>query len=415
MSIKSLKQYIFSNDMMYIITGIYMLTLLLGNVVYYFSSPIFEITVKSIKIVCYVAFLFFIIKDWKNGESITIGMLVFAAISAFVCFFSKNKDLIFLFIFCFAIRKLEFKKIIFNTFKIYLICFSVVVILSLLNIVPDLIFLRGNYERHSLGFYYSTIAIGVYLSIILMYFYIRRSNAKILELLLLEIINVFLYKYTDGRLSFILISVILFMMLISKVSFIKKCLKSRKMQNILKYIGYFLPLLMFLLVVVITVLYSRGTSLGLYINKLLSSRLLYTKNAFQEYGITVFGEPISWNGWGGFGYVNIDNMSNFKYNFVDISYARIMFDYGIIPTILILSIYTIALVKNLKEKEYWMFTALILVCVWSLIEPYIFNVGKNIFILSFIPIYNFGRIRQLDYNNLKSKFKRENKNEKFNN
>lgn len=100
-------------------------------------------------------------------------------------------------------------------------------------------------------------------------------------------------------------------------------------------------------------------------------------------------------------------MVGFIYNYVDISYARIIFDYGIIPTIIILLVYTVALVNSIKEKNYWLFTVLIFVCIWSSIEPYLFNIGKNIFILSFVPIFNIGKIRQFDYNSIKSKFKKE--------
>ena len=240
-----------------------------------------------------------------------------------------------------------------------------------------------------------------------MYFYVRKSKATVMELLLFEIINVCLYKYTDGRLSFILISIILFMMLILKIPKLRQLFKLPHMQVVLKYIGYILPISLFTMVIFATYLYSKGNPIGFSINKILSGRLLYTKNAFQQYGITLFGQPIDWKGWGGFGYVDTENMVGFIYNYVDISYARIIFDYGIIPTIIILLVYTVALVKSVKEKNYWLFTVLVFVCIWSSIEPYLFNIGKNIFILSFVPIFNFGKIKQLDYNSIKSKFKKE--------
>ena len=290
---------------------------------------------------------------------------------------------------------------------LYMVLFLTIVNLALLKIIPDWIFYRGDTQRHSLGFYYSTIAIGIYLSCMLIYFYVRKSKATVIELLLFEGINFFLYKYTDGRLSFILISIILFMMLILKIPQLRQLFKLPNMQIVLKCIGYILPISLFSLVILATYLYSQSNPIGISINKILSGRLLYTKNAFQQYGITLFGQPIDWRGWGGFGYVDTESMSSFIYNYVDISYARIIFDYGIIPTIIILLVYTVALVKSVKEKNYWLFTVLVFVCIWSSIEPYLFNIGKNIFILSFVPIFNFGKIRQLDYNCIKSKFKKE--------
>ena len=179
-----------------------------------------------------------------------------------------------------------------------MILFLTIVNFSLLKIIPDWIFYRGDTQRHSLGFYYSTIAIGIYLSCMLMYFYVRKSKATVMELLLFEGINVFLYKYTDGRLSFILISIILFMMLILKIPKLRQLFKLPHMQVVLKYIGYILPISLFMLVILATYLYSKGNPIGFSINKILSGRLLYTKNAFQQYGITLFGQPIDWKGWG---------------------------------------------------------------------------------------------------------------------
>lgn len=407
MFIRKVKDYVFSNSCLYLITSIYMITLLLGNTVYYLTTPEFKIVIKCVRIICYIIFGFNIIKNWRNGESISIGMIVFAVLSCVVAIFSKNKDILFLFVFCYAVKKLDFKKIITHTLIIYMVLFLTIVNLALLKIIPDWIFYRGDTQRHSLGFYYSTIAIGIYLSCMLIYFYVRKSKATVIELLLFEGINFFLYKYTDGRLSFILISIILFMMLILKIPQLRQLFKLPNMQIVLKCIGYILPISLFSLVILATYLYSQSNPIGISINKILSGRLLYTKNAFQQYGITLFGQPIDWRGWGGFGYVDTESMSSFIYNYVDISYARIIFDYGIIPTIIILLVYTVALVKSVKEKNYWLFTVLVFVCIWSSIEPYLFNIGKNIFILSFVPIFNFGKIRQLDYNCIKSKFKKE--------
>lgn len=413
MFIGKLKKYVLSNEFLYIITGIYMITLFLCNVVYYFTTPVFEMTIKCFRFICYIFFVLNIIRNWKNGESLTIGMMIFATLSCVIALFSKNKDIMFLFIFCYSVKKLSLKKIIENTFKIYIFLFLIIVNLSLLKIIPDWIFARGSMKRHSLGFNYSTIAIGTFLSCILMYFYVRKSNATFFELLLLETINVFLFRYTDGRMSFILISMILFIMLLSKVTKIKKLLKSQSIQNVLSCIGAFLPLSLFLLVIIVTFLYDKGSSFGININNLLSGRLFYTRNAFQEYGISLFGQSIDWKGWGGLGYVDTENISNFIYNYVDISYARMVFDYGIIPTILILVMYSFALVKNVKEKKYWMYFTLIFICIWSTIEPYLFNLSKNIFILSFVQLLDFGKIKQLDYNSIKSIFKKDSNNEKF--
>lgn len=108
-------------------------------------------------------------------------------------------------------------------------------------------------------------------------------------------------------------------------------------------------------------------------------------------------------GWGGYGHKEIEN---FNYNFVDISYAKIILDYGLIFTILILGGYTAILVKNCKEKNYWMFCAICFVLIWALVEPYIIDIGRNVFVISLMPLLEIGKINNLDYRNIFKK-KRE--------
>ena len=103
MFIRKVKDYVFSNSCLYLITSIYMITLLLGNTVYYLTTPEFKIVIKCVRIICYIIFGFNIIKNWRNGESISIGMIVFAVLSCVVAIFSKNKDILFLFVFCYAV------------------------------------------------------------------------------------------------------------------------------------------------------------------------------------------------------------------------------------------------------------------------------------------------------------------------
>ncbi len=104
-------------------------------------------------------------------------------------------------------------------------------------------------------------------------------------------------------------------------------------------------------------------------------------------------------------YVDSENVQDFEYNYIDISYARIFFDYGIIFTIFVLLSYSALLVKSFNEKDYWLVFALFFVLIWSIIEPYMITIGKNNFVLAFIPLLEIGAINNLDYAVIKSKVK----------
>lgn len=414
MKIKKIFKNITLENLVYTFFSIYVITLILGDTSVVLTRDVFGVILKIIRYICYTIFFIKVFFDWKNDSNITISMICLGVLSIIISFFSKNTTVSFLFFVMLALRKMEFDKLISITFRTVLITFFIIINLSLLKIIPDWIYYRGEIVRHSLGFKYATNTVGIYLSIILMFFYTKRFNATNYELVILETINVFLYSYTNGRLSFILISIILFSLFLAKFKFIRKCFASKKVQNLIKIMCFSLPMILFITFNLFVYLYGNNNSLAVKLDKMLSGRIKYTYQSYEDYGITLFGQDIDWKGWGGHGYIDTEDIEEFKYSYVDSSYARIMFDYGIIFTIIVLIGYTIVLIENYKFKNYWIIFTLFFVLIWSLIEQHLVNIYINLFVLTLIPLFELGKIKFLNYNNIKLKIKRV-KNEKINN
>ncbi len=406
-----IKNYIKSDSFMYVFFGIYMMILLINNTSLFLSNDILLVCMKIIRYICYIVFGIRIIIDWKNGSNITLTIILLTILSILIFLVAHNKNVFLLLIFLISLRKLDFDKLIKITFNIFIFIFLITISLSLMGIIPDWIFYRGSIVRHSLGFVYATDAIGIYLSIIIMYFYIRKSKATYIELMILETINIFLYKFTDGRLSFILVSIILGIMLLSKFKFVKKLYNYFMNKKVFKILCCTLPIILFLMFNFITLLYTNNNSFAIRVNELLSNRLKYTSEAYKEYGVTLFGEQIEWNGWGGHGYIDTDEMESFNYNYVDSSYARVMLDYGIVFCSIVLLGYTFTLTHN-YDKNKWLIFSLLFICIWSFVEQHLVNIGRNIFVISLLPLIEIGNIKLLSYTSIKNKI-RGRKNEKI--
>lgn len=379
------------NKFMYVIFGIYMLNLIFTNTVLPNISDLFNIALKLIRYICYLGFATKIVFDLKEEKKLTIVMIILLVISLVSFMFSHNKSVIFLLLALMAFRKLNIDTLLKIAYNVLLVTFACIVTLSLLNIVPDWTFNRGDIIRHSLGFIYATDCIGIYLAIVLLYFYIQRLNAPITEIIVLELTNVFLYKYTDGRLSFILITIILGILLLSKIEILRKIFKSKLIQKVINIMCYTLPIILFVIYNCLSYAYPNNNVKE--IDKLLSGRLKYTAQAYEEYKVPLFGKNIEWYGWGGYGYANADKIEDFKYNFVDSSYAKLIFDFGIIYTILIILAYTYCLVNNYNKKNYWTVISVLFVLIWSFIEPYLINLGRNPLVILLIPILEVGTIK----------------------
>ena len=287
---KTLRKII--DNYIYIFFGIYIITLFMNNTTFFLVNDIVKRSIKIIRYSIYLVFALKILCDWKKGDSVTIPMVVSVILSGVIFICSKNIDIAILVLTIIALRNCEFDKLIKLTFKIFIIMFFITVSLSLLKVIPDWTYSRDNLIRHSLGFYYPTITIGLYLSIILMYCYIKKSNSNYIELLTLETINVFLYSYTDGRLSFILITAILIIMAISKLKIFKMIFKTKVSQQILKVAVYILPVFLCLLTFTLAYMYSNQNVVAEELDTMLSGRLKYTSKAFDNYPVTLFGKDI---------------------------------------------------------------------------------------------------------------------------
>lgn len=382
---------------------IFLIDIHLENTVLGWTNNIFSIISKVIRYGCYLIFLINIFLDWKSGEKITWPMLIAGVISILTFVFSKNTAIILLLIVLFALRKIEMKKLIKIAYYTNLIMFIIVILASVIGIIPNWIFERDDtHIRLALGYHWATIPLTLFFFIVLMSFYLKRENVTPIEIYLNLVVSIVLFKLTDSRTGFILILLVILSTILIKI--LKKFninIKKYTDSKNFRYIVCALPII--IIIFIFLLLIFDNNQLANKINDLLSGRIYLAKQALQNYGITPFGEEIEWYGWGGYGYVE---QENFSYNFVDISYIKILLDCGFTTLILLVVSYILSIDEWIERKDYYSVYALLIILLWACIEPNIVNISMNIFILLLIPIINYGPINQLDYNNIiKSKKK----------
>lgn len=378
------------NNIIYFFWGIYVLANFLGMVGIICANDICLISLKYIRYICYLVFALKICYDSRKDKKISIIFIVLFIIAIMITILAKNNGIICTLIMLATLKKLDFDKLIKIAFKIFSVAFFITVGLTLLKILPNWEFNRGTLTRYSLGFDYAATGVSVYLVTIMMYFYIRKNNATYMELLVLELINIFVYRYTDGRLGFVLITLILLVQLLSKFEFIINTFNSKFIQKLLKIICHTLPIILFILYHLLIIMYANNSPIANKANKLLSNRIKLTYQAYRNYDVKLFGDNIKWYSWAGYGYSETDE--DFTYNLVDTAYSRMIFDYGLIFSALLILGYREILIKNYNEKNYWLLFVIIFVLIWAFLEPIILNLGRNAFALALMPLLDIGQI-----------------------
>ena len=391
-------------NIIYIVFSIYLLNIHIEDTVLAYNYKIYAIN-KILRYICYTYFAIKIFIDWKNGKSITWMMLISVIFSLIICLCSRKMYLLLLLLMLIALKDYDLNKLINISYYVNLFMLTTIILSSIMGILPDWTYLRDNQQlRYSLGYQYPTIPATYFFLIVTMRFYIKKQYIPIIEIFIYMILAFTLYKFTDSKTGFILTLLVIASMFIVKFlnRFKKKMVENKyfKLTKIkIRYICYAMPLMILILIVLLIVLFNFKNTIAIKINDLLSGRLYYANEALKNYDITLFGEDIDWHGWGGYGYIKIED---FSYNFVDIAFMKMLFDYGLITLVSFIVLYTFSIVKYIKEKDYFLTYILILLLIWSLIEPNILDIGMNTFIISFSFFLNIGEIKQVSYKRIKS-------------
>lgn len=273
----------------------------------------------------------------------------------------NNRSMIFSLLLYFTAYDVESRqglRIVCVTQTIFLL---LLVLLSMCGYATDYIFDPQTRNRHSLGFSWTTTAPILYFFILLGYIYLKQEKIKISEYILLELVNIWFYKMTDTRMTFVVSSLFLLFFAIEGV------FKNRwSFWRYFNKIYCILPTCICIFSLILHWSYNPEKEVWRNLNDLLSGRLALGKSAILKYGVSLFGQKITWIGFS----LKRDNIYNASgYNYVDCSYLQILLQFGILFLIAVLGIYTVAVYRAVNQGDYYLVWVLLLVLLFGITEP----------------------------------------------
>lgn len=336
-----------------------------------------------LKIVTYSSYLL-IIGLIFSEKNITIRefiiIVVLLGITLVGSYFAGNEILLML-IYFYGAKSINIEKVFRYIGIIYIAIFLIIVCCSLTGIIENWDFFQlSSRPRWGLGYSYPTHTSSVLFMSILVFCYLKKEQMNILWVMLLELMNLWVYRYTDSRAGFALsaVAIIIFWL----VKFRKKETTKSKIDWTLQWSFPVCAVVIFLM----SILY-KGTGILKIVNQLLSTRLSNTKNAIDQYGIHVFGQKIQWVGWGGWGHTQVQLRG--EYNFVDTSYIKLLLDNGILVWIIIMLLWLATCIKAYKSNNRYLLYALSFLAIYCIVEQWLMNLGANPFVV-FLAVGIFG-------------------------
>ena len=241
-----------------------------------------------------------------------------------------------------------------------------VFLLSLIGMIPNLQYNRAGVIRNSFGFIYPTDFASHCFYLFLAISYLLKDKFIWTRSLFGILLSAFIIKYCDARLNALSI-------LLATVIFIYFYYSNGKKIKIFALLPY--SAVVFASVVTyFSYKFSWSNPFLVSINKLITGRLALGRNAFDTFGVHLFGtRNVQFIGSGG------KTESVIGYNYVDSSYVQMLFTYGIVPVVLLLIIYVVASRKQYKDGQYLLVAILSLIAFNCMIEAFWFVPTYNIF------------------------------------
>ena len=241
-----------------------------------------------------------------------------------------------------------------------------VFLLSLIGMIPNLQYNRAGVIRNSFGFIYPTDFASHCFYLFLAISYLLKDKFIWTRSLFGVLLSAFIIKYCDARLNALSI-------LLATVIFIYFYYSDEKKLKIFALLPYS-AVVFASIVTYLSYKFSWSNPFLVSVNKLITGRLALGRNAFDTFGVHLFGtRNVQFIGSGG------KTESVIGYNYVDSSYVQMLFTYGIVPVVLLLIIYVVASRKQYKDGQYLLVAILSLIAFNCMIEAFWFVPTYNIF------------------------------------
>ena len=262
-----------------------------------------------------------------------------------------------------------------------------VFLLSLVGMIPNLQYNRAGVIRNSFGFIYPTDFASHCFYLFLAISYLLKDKLIWTRSLFGVLLSAFIIKYCDARLNALSI-------LLATAIFMYFYYSDGKKLKIFALFPY--SVVVFASVVTyLSYKFSWSNPFLVSVNKLITGRLALGRNAFDTFGVHLFGtRNVQFIGSGG------KTESVIGYNYVDSSYVQMLFTYGIVPVILLIIIYVVASRKQYKDGQYLLVAILSLIAFNCMIEAFWFVPTYNIFMFLLFTTNTFSKKESNDITKL---------------
>ena len=360
------------NDITTICYGICVFVFVIGQSYLPAASAVLSMLCKGLRFIAVAVPALLFLKNSKFSiRNLLMWGLIALLILGNIFFNQADSDLIYIVIFMLYCSKSKPEDVI----KTYYISASVGIVLVIAAWFIGAIPSEVRDGRACLGFYFATFGPNLFLHTILAYIASRNNRIKLSRWILIEIVNVWFYKMTDTLAVFIIINMGIILYYVFNIEKVKQVLFAGK---VCKRILEIFPFASAAVTILAQYLYIEHYNEPMYVaaNVALSNRPYFGKIAIETYGISLFGQPITW-------FTGIDGtkVSGMDYFYVDSSYLQVLLKYGIIMLFVLCAAMMAVQCYNVLTRNIYMCLGCSLFLIHCITDPQLLSFRYNPFII----------------------------------
>ncbi|HEL1586831.1 TPA: polymerase [Streptococcus suis] len=340
----------------------------------FFSKFIPGSLVHLVSIISIFLIILHNINATKNGVSFFGGLFIFGIMSLLIYLsLGSFQNYIYSLIIIFLLKDFDFNKLVKVVLPVIITVFVFIIVCSKLGIVQDYVEISMFRIRHYLGFRYSLFSSTIMLNIVALYLYSKQELISYKSIIILSISVLWIYNQTGSRLTTLSSLLLILLILLIKVfpNFLKKVQYSLMVLIPSYFIGAILSY------IVADNFMSAGNAI-LMLNNFLGGRIYLASKSLYIYGFSWLGKNIQWVGNG----LNAEGQrSSMSYLYVDNMYIQILQKFGFLYLIIFLTLFTVALYKLYRQKQFFLFLILSVLAFHAMIDDLTFNLHYNFFLL----------------------------------
>ena len=335
-------------------------------------------------------FKIYFMDRWSKKELFVISILILLGMITWRM--AHELQLLIIVPFVVGAKNVNFKDII--TWYVYLnvILLLTMAIFSLLGIIPNLIYRAApRPPRYSLGLIYTSSLATHYFYLVLAYCYLRFSNLRWTDYLLIIIGDVIFMMITNTKLDFIATLIVIPVMFIAQRAF-----RGHKLSEILASFWWIAVPITSSIIIFASYFYDGSTHIMKAVDDLTSGRLGLGHRALTNYDINILGQTIVEHTYGGSKGLKLANQLNgvSHYFFIDSSYIRMFLLWGLLAFILIIVYMTYIAMRSIFRRTFVLAAIILIASLNFMFEPDIIKIIYDPFLLALFATPCFYKIQE---------------------